>query len=188
MRRTTLTFGLVALIACAFARADEPPKDGGASISVTVSDGGDTTIEVRDGDLKVSAGGEQTHVVAGQAVHVKKGQKPKKESLLPAPGELSPGDGDQLHSTEIAFGWAPVKNARQYRVTVIANPKDPTKKVHESTAASGVKSTVKLPAGVWYWRVMGLDAEGLEGKPSAWQKFTIDVTPPKLQPGKPRWK
>jgi hypothetical protein len=175
------------LFTVGLAGADEP-TDGGASITVSVTDAGDTTIEVRHGELKVNAGGEQTRVSAGQAVHVKKGQKPKKSSILSAPTKLVPADGEQLHTTEIAFAWSPVENARQYKVTVIANPRDPGRPVHESTAAPGVKSTVKLPAGVWYWRVIGLDADGLEGRASAWQKFTIDVTPPKLQAGKPRWK
>jgi len=187
--RTPLALALAFALAFAFTFAfGDEPSDGGASISVSVTDGGDTTIEVRKGDLKVSAGGEQTHVSAGQAVNVKRGQRARKLSLLAAPTKLSPADGDQLHSTEIAFGWAPVEHARRYKLTVITDPREPTRTTHESTAAAGVKSTVKLPAGTWYWRVIGVDRDGLEGKPSGWQKFTIDVTPPKLQPGKPRWR
>jgi hypothetical protein len=183
MRRVTVI--VVTLLAAGTLRA-EGPRDAGASISVSVTDGGDTTLEVKRGDLKVSAGGEQTHVSAGQAVHVKKGQRAKKSSLLGAPANVQPADGQHLNATEVALSWAPVEHAARYKVIIASNAKL-DKPVHEATATAEVHSTVKLPAGTWYWRVVAVDKDGLEGRPST-QMFVVDTTPPTLKPGKPRWK
>jgi hypothetical protein len=184
MRRIFL---LAVLSVVAPARADEPMDAGAASISVSVTDGGDTTIEVRNGELKVRAGGEDTHVSAGQSLHVGRGQKPMKASLLPAPGKLAPADGDHLNSLDVSLMWAKVDGANRYKL-VVASDADFQKPVHESTNAADVKSSVHLRAGTYYWRVVAVDKDGLEGRPSPPQKFVIDTTPPKLKTGKPKWR
>jgi hypothetical protein len=162
------------------------PADGGASISVSVSDGGDTTIEVQKGNLKVSSGGQETHVAAGQAVEVKKGQKVQKVSRLGAPSSLAPGDGARVPNNDITLGWDPVRHADRYRVTVAANAG--FDKPQQETTVAATTLAVKLPPGHWYWRVIALDKDGLEGRPSAVRKLNVEAAAPYLKPGKPKWK
>jgi hypothetical protein len=175
--------GLLLLLLAGPAFAE--PGDGGASISVSVNDGGDTTIEVQKGDVKVSAGGQQTQVTAGQAVEVKKGHKAQKVSRLGTPGSLAPGDGARLSSADVTLGWDPVRHADRYRVTVAGNAA--LDKPQQETTVAATTLAVKLPAGSWYWRVTALDRDGLEGRPSSVRKLHIDVSP-YLKPGKPTWK
>jgi hypothetical protein len=164
--------------------AGEP--DGGASISLSVTDGGDTTIEVKRGDLKVQAGGQETHLLPGQAMEVKKGQKPRKVSLLGTPERRLPADGAHVGEAAVSVGWATVKNAQKYRV-VVADNASLERPQQESTVAEATLP-LKLVPGTWYWSVVALDREGLPGKPSPVQKMVVDPALPKLKPGKPKWK
>jgi hypothetical protein len=172
------------LLLSTVAQAGEP--DAGASVSVSVTDGGDTTIEVKRGDLKVHAGGEHTHLSAGQGMEVKKGGKPRKVSLLAVPERRVPSDGAHVVETEVTLGWAAVRNAQKYHVVVADNAALERPQQESTVGQSGLP--LKLTPGTWYWRVVALDREGLQGKPSPVQKLIVDAAPPKLKSGKPKWK
>jgi hypothetical protein len=164
----------------------EAPTDGGASIVVSVADGGDTTVEVTRGELKVRAAGQEMRVAKGQGAHVKRGERPKKISLLPPPGELKPADGSHLATADVALSWAQVPGANGYRL-MLASDSRFVHAVHDARVDQS-KKEMKLAAGTYYWRVSAVDREGLEGKVTSSRRFIIDLTPPKLKAGKPRWK
>ena len=84
------------------------------------------------------------------------------------------------------LGWVKVERAKRYKLS-IAQDIDFEKPQHESTNTPEVKWTVQLPAGTYFWRVQAIDKDGLEGKASPPRKFTVDITPPKLKTGKPKW-
>jgi hypothetical protein len=168
-------------------RKGEVLDSGTASISVQVTDGGETTIEVKNGELKVRAGGEETKLSAGQGMRVRKGEKYNKISLLSPPSKLQPGDGERFESFDIALSWGEVVGADKYKVVVASDAKF-AKPVHESTGAAGVKTSVHLPAGTYYWKVRAVDKDGLEGRPTTVHRFMVDATPPKLKTGKPKWR
>jgi hypothetical protein len=178
-------------VAAAFAlaaapRADEP-SDGGTKIRVEVADGGDTTLEVARGQLKVRAGGDESRLSAGEGAHVKRGEKPKRISILPAPTGLAPGDGAHLNTTDVALEWEPVDGASSYHVTVAADERF-VKVVHDAARAEEPRSRARVKdAGTYYWRV-SCNRGDLEGRPSAPRKFVVDTTPPKLKTGKPKWR
>jgi hypothetical protein len=178
-----LVIGLFAFALALVAQAE--PSDGGASVSVSVTDGGDTTLEVKSGALEVKAGGEKTRVSTGQIVHVQKGQKLTRYSALPPPVGLSPAEGAKIPAGEIAFAWTMVAGAEGYRVLVAADERF-SKPLVDSHRPDG-KTTAKLAPGTYFWRVSSVDREGLEGKPSPVQKLIVDRPPLKLKAGKPTW-
>lgn len=199
MRRAVF---ITALLGAAAARGADDAGVPSASIVVQVADGGETTIEVKHGELKVRAGGTETRVSAGQGVRVRRGEKANKVSLLPAPSRLEPPDGAKLRTLDVGLTWGEVPGAERYKLA-IAQDAAFEKPLHESTGAAGLvrapgspapagqgraKTSVHLPPGKYYWRVRAVDKDGLEGKPSAAQRFSIEVPPPKLEAGKPKWR
>jgi hypothetical protein len=156
------------------------------ALSVQVGQDGETALHVTRGEAVVQAGGERTRVRTGQRLEVKRGEKPRrKKSLLAPPARLQPKDGEAVASADVGLSWERVNGARTYHV--IVEPEGGGSPAFDGkTERAPLK--VKLAAGNWKWRVTCLDADGLEGKPGSPQKFTVDVTPPKLKAGKPSWK
>jgi hypothetical protein len=173
---------LIALVVSSPALAD--PVDGGAQVTVQVERNGDTTLDVKRGNLKVKAAGKETRVGAGESVRAQTG-KPLKH-LLAAPAPLTPADGSLHKSAEVPLAWQTVSGAAGYAVELAGAPNFATVTLAERRDAS--PAVVKLPAGTWYWRVVAIDGEGTRGKPSPSRKLTIDLTPPKLKAGKPEWR
>jgi hypothetical protein len=171
------------------ALAEVPPSDGGvsATMNVQVADGGDTTIEVVKGEVKVSAGGHETRVLQGQGALVKRGQSAKKISLLAAPAPVAPSDGARLGTVDVSLGWSRVGGARSYHLAIAADAEF-ARPVHDASQIPDERVTVKLAAGTYYWRVRAVDREGLEGKLSPPRRFVVDTTPPRLKAGQPQWK
>jgi hypothetical protein len=165
----------------------QAPIDGGTQVAVQVADGGDTTIAVHSGELRVKAGGKEEHVASGQGVQVKKGQAPKKTLLLPAPMVVAPADGQRIGKVDVSLGWQEVRGAQGYHLAISSDPRFDLF-VHDQLHPSSVRASVRLDAGTYYWRVSAVDAVGLEGQPSPARKFVVDLTPPTLKTGKPQWR
>ena len=175
----------MALAFASVATAGEP-TDGGAQLRVEVADGGDTTLQVHRGQLRVRAGGEENRVGPNEAARVKRGDRLRRVSLLPAPTGLLPSDGAHINTTEVALKWKRVEGASSYHVTV-ASDEEFKNVVYETAHVEGPRLSAKLKeAGVYYWRISA-NAGDLEGPPSAARKLVIDTTPPKLKTGKPKW-
>jgi hypothetical protein len=173
---------LLLMCVCATtARAE--PVDLGASVSVQVEPNGDTTVDVKRGELKVKAGGRETRVRAGEMVRAQKG-KPLKR-LLPAPAMTAPADAATVATLDLAFGWQKVPGAARYLLEVAAAPELSSAQLH---TVDGTRAVVHLEPGTWYWRVTALDGEGTPGKRAPARRLTIDTTPPTLKTGKPQWR
>src|SRR5205823_11679733 len=99
--------------------ADDPP-DLGASVSVTVEPNGDTTVDVKRGNLKVKSGGVETRVRAGESLRTSKGKLPKR--LLPAPICAAPVDDASLGTQDVGFAWQKVAGAAKYVLEVSSAP------------------------------------------------------------------
>ena len=160
------------------------PPDGGASVAVQVDEHGDTTLDVRKGEVKVKAGGQVTRVQAGQTVRAQKG-KPLRR-LLPTPTPVAPADGATVGNPQVAFAWQKVPGAAKYVLVVAAAP-ELTGSAARSVTVTEPKAVLPLASGIWYWRVTALDARGTPGKRGPARRLTIDTTPPKLKTGKPEW-
>jgi hypothetical protein len=169
------------LAVAAPAAADTP--DGGANISVQVEPSGDTTLEVRRGQVAVKANGSQTRVHAGETVRVPSGQPLHR--LLPPAAPLAPADGATVNALDVALAWQPVAGAVRYILELSSDPE-----FHPVRAETIAATRTKLhldAATTWYWRVVALDKDGHPGRRGSARRLTIDVTPPKLKAGKPEW-
>lgn len=81
-----------------------------------------------------------------------------------------------------AFSWEPVMGAASYRFQ-IATSSDGfgAPRYRETTLAPAHQPAAKLPNGLYYWRVVPLDAAGRDGAPSAIRSFTANYDePPEL--------
>jgi hypothetical protein len=179
--------GLCLLAAPGLVRAEgaapTAPADAGASVTVVVEQNGDTTLDVKRGDVKVKAGGKETRVAAGESVRTQKGKPIKK--LLRAPAATAPAEGATLGTVEVGFTWQKVPGAAKYLLEV-ANA--PAAAAAQSQTVDGTKANLHLEAGTYYWRVVALDGEGVAGRRAQPRRLTIDTTPPKLKTGKPEWR
>jgi hypothetical protein len=175
----------ILLMLCGIARADEP-SDGGAVISVQVGDGG-THLEVQRGELKVRAGGQETRVGAGESVHAEK-TRPLKH-ILRAPTNLAPADGASVSTLAFSVRFDKVPGAKGYQMVVAADPQF-GEIVWRADHVETTKIDAKLQkAGTYWWKVVAVNAQSEPvGKPSPARKVVIDLTPPKLKAGQPRWK
>ncbi len=93
-----------------------------------------------------------------------------------APTLFAPDDGATLDFyVWPAFSWAPVMGAASYRFQ-IATSRDgfAAPRYNQVTLAPAHQPAAKLPNGVYYWRVVPLDAGGREGTPSEVRSFTAD--------------
>jgi hypothetical protein len=172
--------------ALAYGRAGEP-IDGGAVISVQVGDGGDTTLDVQRGEVKVRAGGQEARVGAGEAVHATH-SRPMKH-LLRAPTNLSPVDGANVSTLEFIVRFDRVPGATGYEVVVASDPEF-SEVVWKSERAAELRVEARVQkAGTYWWRVTPVSSKAeVQGRASSPRKLVVDLTPPKLKAGQPRWK
>lgn len=95
---------------------------------------------------------------------------------IPAPGLVSPLDGQTIHS--LGFEWSPAAGAVSYRIE-LADSASFTHIVAEySTYNTSYNAVTTLPVGETYWRVTGLDAEDHPGTPSTARVFSLVINPP----------
>jgi len=167
--------------------ADAPDGgSGGTGLTVQVGEAGETTVTVTHGELKVKAGGQETHVKRGQRVRARRGEPA--HVVLAAPEPSEPLDGAHLPKLGVALVWRPVAGAQSYKVTV-ASDAELKAVVWDGGRIDQPRARVELKgAGTYYWRVTPVGAKEIEGRSSAVRSFTIDLTPPRLKAGKPSWK
>jgi hypothetical protein len=183
MRATVATVMMVLLLGGARAASAEDPPDMGANVSVTVEPNGDTTVDVKRGNLKVKSNGVETRMGAGESLRTSKGKPPKR--LLPPPIFVAPVEDATVGTQDVGFTWQKVPGAAKYVLEVSAAPELSSARTQ---TLDGTRGSLHLEPGTWYWRVVALDAAGTPGKRSMSRRLTIDTTPPKLKTGKPEWR
>jgi hypothetical protein len=182
----TSVFIFLSLHFCGNGWAEEGRTDGGTTVSVQVSDGGQTNLAVQSGALTVRAAGQSERVESGEGVRVDVGKPPKRIPLLPAPRVISPSDGQRIGSVRIWVVWAEVKSAERYRLLISRDTRFSA--LVAETTSEGTKTQVSVPApGTYYFRVSAVAQNGLRGRPSPARRFVVDTTPPSLKTGKPEW-
>ena len=182
-----ILLSLPAIARAQSATATPPPiatVDGGASVSVTVDPNGDTTLDVKRGDVNVSANGKSEHVGAGETVRATKKQPLKR--MLPPPVMATPADGTTVNTLDVAFTWQPVTGANRYLLEIAPDPQFQSTRTL-TTAGTATRMTLDGSTS-YYWRVTVLDGNGMPGKRGQPWHLTIDTTPPKLKAGKPKWR
>jgi uncharacterized repeat protein (TIGR01451 family) len=100
-----------------------------------------------------------------------------------APALLAPADGATLEFYAWpAFSWAPVMGAASYRFQIATSADGfAAPRYSQVTLAPAHQPAAKLPNGLYYWRVIPLDAAGRDGTPSTVRSFTANYdAPPEL--------
>ncbi|MDB4965558.1 MAG: hypothetical protein JWN44_1247 [Myxococcales bacterium] len=182
IRSPLSALGLAVVAMVGSARA-EGPVDMGASVSVTVEANGDTTVEVKRGDLKVKSGGHEAWVGAGDSIRASKGKPLKK--VLVGPVLVAPADQATVGTLDVGFTWQKVPGASRYLLELSTAPEFSSAR---SQTVDSTRGSLHLDPATWYWRVVAIDADGAPGKRSMPRRLTIDTTPPKLKTGKPEWR
>ena len=90
------------------------------------------------------------------------------------PELLNPMDGGSLDFYDSpTFSWTPVTGAAKYKFQVYSTPGGWSSTVHSATTlVTTYQPKDKLANGVYYWRVVPVDAGNRDGTPSAEQSFT----------------
>jgi hypothetical protein len=183
MRSAVLIFALLIMVLALAMPAFADLPDGGASISVVVDPNGDTTLDVKRGNLKVKSDGSENKVAAGETIRTQKGKPIKK--LLAQPALSVPADNATVGVVDVGFAWQKVTGAAHYVLEVAPGPEFSGARTQTLEAT---RATLHLEPGTWYWRVVALDSGGTAGKRGAPRRLIIDTTPPKLKAGKPEWR
>lgn len=100
-----------------------------------------------------------------------------------APAPVAPADGATLDFYAWpAFSWEPVMGAASYRFQIATSADGfAAPRYSQTTLAPGHQPAAKLPNGLYYWRVIPLDAAGRDGTPSTVRSFTANYDePPEL--------
>ncbi|MBP7654826.1 FecR domain-containing protein, partial [Candidatus Dependentiae bacterium] len=149
-------------------------------------------LSVNEGLVKNSASGKTVEVAEGFGSITEKGSTPSAPIALPRQPELLfPKAGYLTNKNEINLEWSKISEAYTYKIE-LAYDTFFTKLEASAFIPKGgshlTKETVKtneIPDGKFYWRVTALDANGLEGQPSAFESFNISRTIPILDINSP---
>ena len=122
-------------------------------------------------------------MLQNQGTIIKDGKAPEKpRDLLAAPRGLFPKTGTTIQTEFIEFGWNSIEGARTYVVEVSLTPSFE----NLLEVIDGIKEnqlTYKPPQdGIYYWRVVGVDAKGFPGEKSKGSRLMRqqDSQPPQL--------
>ena len=89
------------------------------------------------------------------------------------PDLLSPADSERMAFLDApAFSWTPVIGAARYRFQIASSPEgfeEPFLSL--DTVSTSIQPADRLPNGVFYWRIIPLDAVDHPGTPSSVQSF-----------------
>jgi hypothetical protein len=154
---TTNAFAEVAPESTASARYD--PADGESQFRVSRGEAEVFNKQNRQ-SLRLSANEE----VSTTGTQLQKTELPDPPKLL-SPSNSEVFNTNSPTTTTVALRWNPVPGAKSYRVTI--SPKDrfyPV--VYENTSRRPRMSVKGLPFGIFYWRVVAIDNNNVEGYPS----------------------
>lgn len=142
------------------------------------SDGMRSQAEVTEGQVAVTGNGRQIVLTPGQGTASgSDGQLLAPRPLLPQPGALSLDAGQR----PMRLQWAPVPDARRYRVQVGATP-DFLSLIHDRVVRENEDTLAALPDGVYGIRVRAIDANGIEGLDAVIEPQVVLAPPFTLAP------
>jgi hypothetical protein len=137
----------------------------------TTQEGGGTKTQVgvHEGAVSFDVGIKKVEVPEGYGSKAVGTNVSDPQPLPPAPTKLQPQQGEFVKET--IASWTPVKGAVQYRLEVAGDPEFTDIRI----SLPFVDNRIRLasPAGTFYWRVITIDKEGFESKPSAQYKIVF---------------
>jgi len=139
----------------------------------------DTGIKVAQGRARITDKSSRQSVVAGsnEQVQIKDGGMTKL-SLPPAPALLAPRTNETFATNEpkkqsIRLEWAVTNPRCSYRVSISTHPKFYQKIFEQVVEKRGHLVISGLDWGRYYWRVVAIDENNIEGYPSTANMFAL---------------
>jgi hypothetical protein len=153
--------------------------------SVTVQ-ADQTRFVVESGTLEVTAAGSSSVASAGNTITARHGEAPlvQRHDAPPPPVLLEPADGSEV--VQASMRWQPIPGMARYQV-VVARDALFHECVFRADVARPVAST-SLPDGLWFWRVLSVDAAGEESIATVPRSFTVRHRVPVVNVGQPIFK
>jgi len=166
-------------------------------------DGQKTSIQIYRGEGEITSGGSRLRLTSLEGVTVaKEGDINPRYRILSPPDLIDPPNLKQFAFVDLSkeliyMSWRQVSGARAFRLMVSTTALFSSPLVDFRVA--GKEQSVRVAGlieGTYFWRVVAIDQNGTEGRPSAARRFRIitqdkrlqkyDVTPPTLTIEEPR--
>jgi len=160
--------------------------------NISVEEGGDTGIKIFKGSAQVATvTGDNIVLNENEAVKVDAKGKAGKKSVLPtppttvAPPAQAEVDYKKAPDTTTRLQWKVVEGGMTYRVAMDYNVVQANLLLSAALDQPGIAENHHdlkgLDPGKYYWRVAGVNSEGVEGKYSKVSNFAV-VQPPEPTP------
>jgi hypothetical protein len=136
-----------------------------------------------DGEIEVSAAGSTVILKTNQGTVVKENQKPMPaKNLLPMPKPLQPENYATVYGDRVTFNWKPQIDAQVYQLDMARDRYFNDLVTHQLYLQDPPFFLPVPETGLYYWRLAGIDADGLLGVRSKTRFFKIekDMSPPYL--------
>jgi hypothetical protein len=162
---------------------------------ISVEEGGGTGIKIFKGSAEVATlSGDKLTLQENEAVKVDaKGKAGKKLSLPTPPKQVAPPAAAELvykkaPEATVRLEWQPVPGGATYRVAMDYNVVQADLLLSAALDQPGIASNhhelKSLDPGKYYWRVAGVNEDGVEGKYSKVSNFAV-VQPTEAPPSPP---
>jgi hypothetical protein len=161
-----------------------------ANLAVRVGESGNSEFRVFTGSAQIKAGTENVNLTNNKALRVNEEEGVTIEELPPSPQLASPEHQKvfnfrNIMSRQIKLAWRSVSKANAYHIE-IARYRSFNDMVEEVRNWGSTDYTFKnFSEGIYYWRISGIDAKGLESEPSEYRIFMVTTSAmPEAEDGK----
>jgi hypothetical protein len=146
---------------------------------------------VQKGKVKLATGKEQVTLKGGEVGIVDPAvQKIAVKELLSPPEAVEPENGAVFYKEGVSLTWSKLEGAVSYLVEIARDPRFSNVYLEKSNSTTTLWLAKNVPDGRYFWRVRGVDGQGIVGRSSENRFFDIqlDQVPPEVQVDVPIWK
>jgi len=127
------------------------------------------SLSLFEGNANVIYQGEKYSLQEGEGFKVSGNMKLKPSKLPNMPSPILPLDNQTVNKGEISFSWT---SKTKENLLQLSKKRDFRSLVY-SSVISDSRKTVKLKDGVYFWRVSGINKDGLAGTPSQTRRIIV---------------
>jgi hypothetical protein len=146
---------------------------------------------VQKGKVKLTTPKEQVMLKGGEVGIVDPAvQKISVKELLSPPEAVEPENGAIFYKEGVSLTWSKLEGAVSYLVEIARDPRFSNVYLEKSNSTTTLWLAKNVPDGRYFWRVRGVDGQGIVGRCSDNRYFDIqlDQVPPEVQVDVPIWK
>jgi hypothetical protein len=151
----------------------------------------ESLFSVQKGNVKIQTQKENVTLKGGEAGIVDEtGDKIQVRKLLDPPEPVDPETGKVFYQTGISLSWTKLGGATSYLIEIANDPRFSRVYLERTNATTTLWLANDVSDGKYFWRVRGVDPQGIVGRSSKNSSFEIriDQTPPDIEVDVPIWK